>query len=78
MKLPPFEVLPKAIAVDLDGTLLDSRKEISARNRRALRRCTGTGIAVIIATSRPARWMDRLFEREELETFSFISVANPQ
>ena len=31
------------IALDLDGTLLDSQKNLSERNRRALERCARMG-----------------------------------
>ena len=38
--------------VDLDGTLLDSNKKISDRNQRALKRLTGLGVHLAIATGR--------------------------
>jgi len=56
-----FDKLPRAIAIDLDGTLLDSQTRLSERNRRALERCIARGIPVIIATSRPARIFNRIF-----------------
>jgi len=34
------------IALDLDGTLLDSQKNLSERNRRALERCARMGIQI--------------------------------
>jgi len=61
MNLPKFEKMPKAIAIDLDGTLLNSRTELSPRNRHALQTCIKKGIPVIIATSRPLRIFDRIF-----------------
>ena len=74
MNLPDFAAgLPKAVAIDLDGTLLDSHGEISPRTHLALELCTETGLAVIIATARPARWMPRLFTEKELAAFSFIN-----
>ncbi len=42
----------KLIALDLDGTLLNSKKEISPRNMAALRACVERGIYVAIASGR--------------------------
>ena len=43
---------PKLIAFDLDGTLLDSRKGLSERNRRALTAAGEAGIRLVPATGR--------------------------
>ncbi|NNL84171.1 MAG: HAD family phosphatase [Myxococcales bacterium] len=43
----------KALATDLDGTLLDAGGQLSARNREALRAAKAAGLGVILAT---ARW----------------------
>lgn len=40
------------IAFDLDGTLLDSQKNLSERNREALVRCSDMGIQIVPATGR--------------------------
>ena len=40
------------IALDLDGTLLDSQKHLSERNRRALERCARMGIQIVPTTGR--------------------------
>lgn len=42
----------KLICLDMDGTLLNSRLEISAPNRRAIRAAREKGIAVTLATGR--------------------------
>lgn len=42
----------KSIALDLDGTLLNSKKEISEKNRDILRELYKNGIEVIIVTGR--------------------------
>ena len=42
----------KLIALDLDGTLLDSRKRLSEANRQALSRCVENGIWVVPCTGR--------------------------
>lgn len=40
------------IALDLDGTLLDSREDVSARNRRAIRSALDAGIRIVLVTGR--------------------------
>jgi Cof subfamily protein (haloacid dehalogenase superfamily) len=60
VNLPSFSRPPGAIALDIDGTLLDSRSQLSPRNTRAVMDCLDRGIPVIIATSRPARSVRRL------------------
>ena len=47
----PFD----AAVYDLDGTLLDSRKRISVRTRRALEAAREAGLHAIFATARPPR-----------------------
>lgn len=42
----------KLIALDLDGTLLTTKKELSERNREALRRCAEQGIEIVPCTGR--------------------------
>lgn len=41
-----------AVCTDIDGTLLDSRRELSARTIRAVKRLTDAGIPFIFASSR--------------------------
>ena len=44
----------KLIAFDLDGTVLDSLKRLSGRNRAALKACAEKGIVLVPATGRAA------------------------
>ena len=44
----PFDL----IALDLDGTLLDSNDSISPRNREAISTCVGAGIRIVLVTGR--------------------------
>jgi Cof subfamily protein (haloacid dehalogenase superfamily) len=46
-------MLPRLIATDLDGTLLDARGAISARNVAALQAAAAAGITVVFASGRP-------------------------
>ena len=64
MKLPNLDRFPSAIAIDLDGTLLDSQARLSPRNHHALERCLAQNIPVIIATSRPVRTFNRVFPKD--------------
>ena len=43
---------PKLIAVDMDGTILNSSSELSTRTRNALRSAISLGIPVVVATGR--------------------------
>jgi len=47
MNLPKFTKLPGAVAVDLDGTLLNSHTQLSVRNRAALEKCIECGIPML-------------------------------
>lgn len=42
----------KLVALDLDGTLLDSKKNVSSANIRALLECANRGISIVPATGR--------------------------
>ena len=44
----------KLIALDLDGTLYNSRKEITPVTRAALRKIAATGVKLVLASGRPA------------------------
>lgn len=43
----------RAIALDLDGTLLNSNKEVSKENRDALKKLVENGVEILIVTGRP-------------------------
>jgi Cof subfamily protein (haloacid dehalogenase superfamily) len=49
---------PRLVATDLDGTLLRSNGEVSARTRAALKACWDAGIPVVGATGRGPRLLD--------------------
>jgi Cof subfamily protein (haloacid dehalogenase superfamily) len=73
VNLPDFAAgLPKAVAIDLDGTLLDSHARLSQRSRRAVAGCIAAGIPVIIATSRPCRTAVRALGSTLAETCSLV------
>ena len=43
----------KLIAIDLDGTLLNEEKKISAENKKALAQAKAQGIKIVLCTGRP-------------------------
>lgn len=48
-----MEMKYKAIALDLDGTLMDSSKKLPDKNKYAIQEAIDKGIAVILASGRP-------------------------
>ena len=56
----------KLLAVDLDGTLLDDKKQLSERSIAALRAADAKGVHIMIATGRPARASEWVFEKAGL------------
>ena len=57
----------KAIALDLDGTLTNSEKKVSERNKRALQEAIKRGVSIILASGRPTYGMSEVWEALELE-----------
>lgn len=52
-----IRVLPRLIATDLDGTLVGAGFAVSRRNAEALARASAAGVAVVLVTGRPVRWL---------------------
>jgi hypothetical protein len=55
------------VAIDLDGTLLNSANAVSDRNAAALRAAIAAGLVVAAATARPYPSARRIFEGLDLE-----------
>ena len=60
----------KMIGLDLDGTLLNTKKELTDHTRRVLAEAINAGILVLMATGRPFTGIP-----EELRTFPGIHYA---
>ena len=58
----------KLIAIDLDGTTLNSQSLISPRTAEVLNKATAAGHYVSIATGRPFRMSDHFYQQLKLET----------
>ena len=63
------QVPVKLIALDLDGTLLDSKKRISAPTVKALRALPKLGVRVVIASARPPRSCRAIYDGLGLDTW---------
>jgi hypothetical protein len=55
-------------AVDLDGTLLNSSKQLTLRSYEAIERARRLGIRVVISSARPPRTVQPLYDRLGLQT----------
>lgn len=66
----------KLIAFDLDGTLLDSNKEIPATSRAAIKSVLEKGIVVTIVTGRPLYSTLRYIEELNLDSYFSISDSS--
>lgn len=62
----------RAIALDLDGTLLNAQKQVSPRNLAAVLACHRMGLRIIVATARPPRSVKQLLPPELLDAASAI------
>ncbi|MBW4080963.1 HAD family hydrolase [Paenibacillus sp. S150] len=61
-----------AVILDLDGTLLNSDKKISARSYNSVMACHEQGMKLIFATARPPRAVKEFLPREWLDIGSFV------
>ncbi len=57
----------KMIVLDLDGTLTNSKKEVSQRNQEVLQRAMEKGIIVVLASGRPTRGVMPIAKMLELK-----------
>jgi HAD superfamily hydrolase (TIGR01484 family) len=75
MNLPDFSShTPKAVALDLDETALNSSARLTERTRSALHAVHELGLPLIIATSRPERVLPVLVGDDILEITSLVQM----
>ena len=75
MNLPDFSTAtPKAIAMDLDETTLNSNARLDERTSTVLHAVHAIGIPMIIATSRPERVLQTLVGDDILEITSIVQM----
>lgn len=56
----------KLIAIDLDGTLLNSQRQVSKRNKEAILKAKQQGVKVVLVTGRPLKGMLHILEECQL------------
>lgn len=56
---------PRAVASDLDGTLLRNDLSVSPRTRKALAAVEAAGILLVFVTGRPPRWIHPVAEQTD-------------
>lgn len=67
----------KIIAIDLDGTLFNSKKEISVEDKSTLLEAKKKGIKVVISTGRPYKGIQHVIKELELDnTDNYVSCFN--
>lgn len=80
LRLPRLSEAPRAVVVDLDGTLLDPSGMLSARSATALEGALARGVPVVIGTARPARSVrvkvGPLFERVSVVQMSGVGLVH--
>lgn len=64
----------KLVAIDLDGTLLNSYGEVSQRTREAIKEATQRGVEVVLASGRPISSVEDL--ATELEADHYLVSGN--
>ena len=75
MNLPDFsEQTPRAIALDLDETTLNSNTKLTDRTRAVLHAVHELAVPIIIATSRPKRVLPALIGDDILEISSVVQM----
>lgn len=67
----------KMIALDLDGTLTNSKKEVSARNIEAIHKAAELGVYVVLASGRPIPGVRRVGDKLGLsEIGGYLAAYN--
>ena len=65
----------KLIAIDLDGTLLDSNRELSKQSYQAIQDAKAAGIQVVLCTGRPLRSMNYLLDEIGLKGENDLAIT---
>lgn len=67
----------KMLAMDLDGTLTNSRKEVSDRNKMCIQQAAEAGVHIVLASGRPEIGQRNVIERLEFaQTGGFMLACN--
>ena len=66
----------KLVAIDMDGTLLDSNKKIPRENIEAIQKVARTGVKIVLCTGRPKSGIIPYFEQLGLTDEEYIIMNN--
>ncbi|WMJ80711.1 Cof-type HAD-IIB family hydrolase [Clostridium sp. MB40-C1] len=66
----------KLLAIDMDGTLLNSNGEISKENKDAIKKAVEKGVKVVITSGRSLKGIDRFLEDMGLRAENEYIIAN--
>ena len=59
----------KILVLDIDGTLTNSKKEITQRTKRAIRMAQEKGVVVVVASGRPSAGITHIADALELQKY---------
>ena len=65
----------KLVAIDLDGTLLNSNHEVSDENKEAIRKAKEQGVKVVLVTGRPLKAMLHILKECNLTEAGDIALT---
>ncbi len=70
----------KILVLDIDGTLTNSKKEITPRTRAALKKAQEKGVKIVLASGRPTYGIMPVAKQLELEEYGgyILSVITPK
>ena len=73
----------KALALDLDGTLINSEKKLSTKNKKAVMEAAERGVHIILASGRPLFGIEPVAEALELSRvggyiLAILSTVRPK
>lgn len=66
----------KLIAIDLDGTLLNSDNKIPEENVKAIQKAAQAGVKIVLCTGRPKSGILPFFEKLGLDDEEYIIMNN--
>lgn len=65
----------KLVAIDVDGTLLDSKHEISQMNKKWIKIATDKGAILVLASGRPLNGLFEIFNELEIDASNHYLMA---
>lgn len=66
----------KLLAIDMDGTLLNSNREVSKENKDAIKKAIENGVRVVITSGRSLKGLEKFLEEMNLRGENQYLIAN--